>query len=130
MGFFKAESSYIKQTYNICYQNLKISNEPSNFKTSDIQQYLFVDNICTYSIAGGAPIWIRQGCSSEILNLTPKGDHLGVTEAFETPKREQSGRGFRKIFTLKETALKGKKEEKENLTSVSLRVILCFFNEP
>ena len=27
---------------------------------------------------GGAPIWNRRGCSSEILNLTPKGDHLGV----------------------------------------------------
>ena len=31
---------------------------------------------------GGTPIWIRWGCSSEILNLTPKGDHLGVTQAF------------------------------------------------
>ena len=28
----------MKQTYNIYYQNFKISNEPSNFKTS-IQQY-------------------------------------------------------------------------------------------
>ena len=27
---------------------------------------------------GGTPIWNRQGCSSEILNPTPKGDHLGV----------------------------------------------------
>ena len=27
---------------------------------------------------GGNPIWNRRGCSSEILNLTPKGDHLGV----------------------------------------------------
>ena len=27
---------------------------------------------------GGTPIWNRRGCSSEILNLTPKGDHLGV----------------------------------------------------
>ena len=26
---------------------------------------------------GGTPIWNRRGCSSEILNLTPKGDHLG-----------------------------------------------------
>ena len=25
----------------------------------------------------GTPIWNRRGCSSEILNLTPKGDHLG-----------------------------------------------------
>ena len=27
---------------------------------------------------GETPIWNRRGCSSEILNLTPKGDHLGV----------------------------------------------------
>ena len=31
---------------------------------------------------GGTPIWNRQGCSSEIFNLTPKGDHLGVAQAF------------------------------------------------
>ena len=30
---------------------------------------------------GGTPIWNRRGCSSEILNLTPKGDHLGVADA-------------------------------------------------
>ena len=30
------------------------------------------------SPGGGTPIWNRRGCSSEILNLTPKGDHLGV----------------------------------------------------
>ena len=34
---------------------------------------------------GGTPIWIRRGCSSEILNLTPKGDHLGVSQAFCDP---------------------------------------------
>ena len=27
---------------------------------------------------GETPIWNRRGCSSEILNLTPKGGHLGV----------------------------------------------------
>ena len=26
---------------------------------------------------GGTPIWNRRGCSSEILNLTPKGDQSG-----------------------------------------------------
>ena len=26
-----------------------------------------------------------RGCSSEILNLTPKGDHLGVAQAFCDP---------------------------------------------
>ena len=34
---------------------------------------------------GGTPIWNRRGCSSEILNLTPKGDHLGVTQTFCDP---------------------------------------------
>ena len=28
----------------------------------------------------------RRGCSSEILNLTPKGDHLGVVQAFCDPR--------------------------------------------
>ena len=27
----------------------------------------------------------RRGCSSEILNLAPKGDHLGVAQAFCDP---------------------------------------------
>ena len=27
---------------------------------------------------GGTPIWNRQGCSSEIVNLTPKGDQSGL----------------------------------------------------
>ena len=27
---------------------------------------------------GGTPMWNRRGCLLEILNLTPKGDHLGV----------------------------------------------------
>ena len=31
---------------------------------------------------GGGPIWKRRGCLSEIFNLTPKGDHLGVAQAF------------------------------------------------
>ena len=34
---------------------------------------------------GETPIWNRRGCSSEILNLTPKGDHLGVAHAFCDP---------------------------------------------
>ena len=34
---------------------------------------------------GGTPIWNRRGCSSEILNLTSKGDHLGVAQAFCDP---------------------------------------------
>ena len=34
---------------------------------------------------GGNPIWNRRGFSSERLNLTPKGDHLGVAQAFCDP---------------------------------------------
>ena len=34
---------------------------------------------------GGTPIWNRRGCSSEILNLSPKGEHLGVAQAFCDP---------------------------------------------
>ena len=34
---------------------------------------------------GGTPIWNRHGCSTEILNLTSKGDHLGVAQAFCDP---------------------------------------------
>ena len=34
---------------------------------------------------GGTPISNRRGCSSEILNLTPIGDHLGVAQGFCDP---------------------------------------------
>ena len=34
---------------------------------------------------GGTPIWNRRGCSSEILNSTPRGDHLGVAQVFCHP---------------------------------------------
>ena len=37
--------------------------------------------VAIYTRGGGTPIWNRRGCSSEILNLTPKGDHLGVAKA-------------------------------------------------
>ena len=33
----------------------------------------------------GTPIWNRRGCSLEILNLIPKGDHLGMAQAFCDP---------------------------------------------
>ena len=33
----------------------------------------------------GTPIWNRRECSSEILNLTPTGDHLGVAKALRDP---------------------------------------------
>ena len=34
---------------------------------------------------GGAPIWNRWDARREILNLTPKGEHLGVAQAFCDP---------------------------------------------
>ena len=37
------------------------------------------------SVLSGGGIWNRRGCSSEILNLTSKGDHLGVAQAFCDP---------------------------------------------
>ena len=45
----------------------------------------FYEKISYPGGGGGAPIWNRRGCSSEILNLTPKGDHLGVAQAFCDP---------------------------------------------
>ena len=41
---------------------------------------------------GGTPIWNRRECESEILNLTPKGDH-------------RSRRGSSFLWSLKETNL-------------------------
>ena len=87
--------------------------------------------VCTPGDGSGTPMWNRRGCLLENLNLTPKGDHLGVAQAFLTPKVDQSGRGLSKFWPPKRDRLKkGKKKKKENLTSVSLRIILCFFVEP
>ena len=41
-------------------------------------QFSNSETVCGNVARGGTPIWNRRGCSSEILNLTPKGDHLGV----------------------------------------------------
>ena len=52
--------------------------------------------------AGGAtPIWNRRGCSSEILDLTPKGDQLGVAQAFCDPYRRPIGAWLKQILTPK-----------------------------
>ena len=47
---------------------------------------MFLNDVEHMSPGGGrTPIWNRRGCSSEILNLTAKGDHLGVAQAFCDP---------------------------------------------
>ena len=43
------------------------------------------------------PIWNGRGFSSEILNLTPKGDIWAWLTLFVTPKGDQSGRGLSKF---------------------------------
>ena len=48
------------------------------------------DTLWEYSLGGGLPYETDGDCSSEILNLTPKGD--------------QFGRGLSKFWPLKETA--------------------------
>ena len=52
---------------------LKLTNPDYN-----IIIFVLVVNLDPGGGGGGTPIWNRRGCSSEILNLTPKGDHLGV----------------------------------------------------
>ena len=48
-------------------------------------RYLFIVTMRNPRGGGGTPIWNRRGCLSEILNLTPKGDHLGVAQALYDP---------------------------------------------
>ena len=55
-----------------------------------IEKWLFCNFRWFSKPRGGTPIWNRRVCSSEILNLTPKGD--------------QSGCGLSKFWPLKETA--------------------------
>jgi len=54
------------------------------FKIISKLRTLLKHNIwCNRLVAlGGESYRNRRGCSSEILNLTPKGDHLGVAQAF------------------------------------------------
>ena len=47
----------------------------------------------------GTPIWNRRGCSSEILNLTPKGNHLGVAQRLLTKKKKEGKRKFNFSFS-------------------------------
>ena len=59
--------------------------------------------MCTIPPGGGGvtPIWNRRGCSSEILNLTPKGDHLGEAQAFCDPYRKLIWAWLKEILTPK-----------------------------
>ena len=53
-------------------------NLPSTFRNEFLQP-------ATPGVGGGTPKWNRRGCSSKMLNLTPKRDHLGVAQAFCDP---------------------------------------------
>ena len=67
--------------YDQCHQKF---NSASNFKPGfhivvsvvSVVRKKFIGRI--EFPGGGTPIWNRRGCSSEILNSTPKGDHLGM----------------------------------------------------
>ena len=48
----------------------------------------------------------QMGCSSEILNLTPKGDYLGVAQAFCDPQRRPMWVWLKQILTSKRGHLK------------------------
>ena len=46
--------------------------QTQRLKSSSFDEHM---NICWSRGGGGTLIWKRRGCLSEILNLTPKGDH-------------------------------------------------------
>ena len=71
---------------------------------------------------GGTPIWNRRACSSVILNLTPKGDNLGVAQAFCEPWRRPIWAWLKQILTPK-NKLKRKFQ-------FLFCWILCLFAEP
>jgi len=94
---------------NVAYHMMQPQNHLSNGKSYDFEYYgddpdgptpLDSDNnVVVEEIdlgqprgrGGGTPMWSGRGCSSEILNLTPK--------------RDQSGRGQSLCRPLKETSL-------------------------
>ena len=59
-----------------------------------------------FSGPGGTPIWNRRGCSSKILNLTPKGDHLGVAHALCDHQRRPIWAWLNQLLTPKRDRLK------------------------
>ena len=65
--------------------------------------------VCIIQCLGGIPIWNRQGHLSEILNSTPKGDHLGLVEAFCDPQRRPIWAWLKQILTSKRDHLKSHK---------------------
>ena len=72
-------------SYSCPYLGIKIGalKSPALFQGKELQVTRFKSMcFCAWGEGGGTPIWNRQGCSLEILNLTPKGDHLGVAQVF------------------------------------------------
>ena len=86
----------------------------------------YAEKLLQKAPVGGTPLWNKRACSSEILNLTTKGDHLSVAQAFCDAYRRPIWAWLQQILTPKRDRLKikKKKKKKENLTSVFLRVIL------
>ena len=68
-----------------CYRFLE--QGPLTIKSTQIQTKVYVKRGVGGGGGVGTQIWNRRGCSSEILNLTPKGDHLGVAQGFCDPER-------------------------------------------
>ena len=70
---------------------MAFSNLKMNHKLNNLTLYLIVKTtkfqlkISSTPGGGRTSIWNRRGCSSEIFNLTPKGDHQGVAQAFCDP---------------------------------------------
>ena len=48
----------------------------------------------------------RRGCSSEIMDITPKGDHMGMAQAFCDPQVRPVGAWLKQILTPKRDRLK------------------------
>ena len=86
---FAFEKANISNT-QVCKRLIKTSHIPRyspKLETIQVMYRHFQNHACGKKSrgGGGTPIWNRRGCSSEILNLTPKGDHLGVAQGFCDP---------------------------------------------
>ena len=70
--FFQKIRTYLRTCIHLCKNLFRLTWENAG---------LFVEGF----YPGGDSHMKQKGCSSEIWNLTPKGDHLGVAQAFCDP---------------------------------------------